>query len=239
MSEVMNETRMPTRTLPALSLKKHGRIVVAVAMAAIATVLIYHYADLNEVENWLQDQPAWIVIAAAMLLPVFGFSVAIVYLVTGARFGGPLGMCLIAVAIAFHLAASYWISQSWLRDRLESMLSKRGHHLPHVPEGEERSLTLLAALVPGLPYAARNYLLALAGVPFPVYMGICFPIYFLRSLVAIYLGAFSFTLSWQKLGILGGILAIKIGICIAVLFRVRRHLAMRSSGDTRKEPSEA
>src|SRR5262245_61899372 len=99
------------------------------------------------------------------LLPICGFSVAVVYVIAGAKFGSGLGLVLVTLATVFHLAGSYWIARSFLRARIEAMLSRRNHHLPKFPQADRAEVALLTALVPGLPYAARNYLLGIAAIP--------------------------------------------------------------------------
>src|SRR5688572_7853178 len=125
------------------------------------------------------------------LLPIFGFSIAIVYVIAGARFGSGLGLVLITFATAIHLIGSYWIARSFLRTRIEALLSKRKYHLPTLPEEEGASVALLAALVPGLPYAARNYLLGIAGIPLRTCLLVCLPVYVLRSCIVVLFGEFS------------------------------------------------
>src|SRR6266511_5808051 len=52
------------------------------------------------------------------LLPIFGFSIGVVYVIAGARFGSELGIVLITFATAVHLIGSYWIAKSFLRTRI-------------------------------------------------------------------------------------------------------------------------
>jgi uncharacterized membrane protein YdjX (TVP38/TMEM64 family) len=79
----------------------------------------------------------------------------------------------------------------------------------------------MTALVPGLPYFVRNYLLALSPVPLRIYFPICLAVYVFRSALVIMLGDFSRDLSWERVGILGGILLVKVAVCAALFQHVR------------------
>ena len=172
----------------------------------------------EEIARW----PVFLIILAMVVFPIFGFSIGVVYLVAGSRFGSGVGMLLVTGAIAIHLLAAWWISKSFLRARVERWLKRRNHKLPEVPEGEDVSLAVLAALVPGIPYAVRNYLLALSGINFKAYFWICLPIYALRASLGIFIGDFSKNLTPGVIIFLASFLAIKLAICGWLLMRIRR-----------------
>lgn len=163
-------------------------------------------------------------IVAMALLPLFGFSIAVVYMAAGAKFGLWMGGLVIAGISIVHLIASHWIARSFLRRPLERILARHRHHLPHFPPSEERSIALMVALVPGPPYFARNYLLALATIPLRVYFWICLPVYVARSYVTLSLGDLSRDPSREKLILLVGVLLIKLTICGFLVQRLRRRL---------------
>jgi uncharacterized membrane protein YdjX (TVP38/TMEM64 family) len=167
------------------------------------------------------------------VLPLIGFSIGITYLVLGAVFGGWLGLAVVAGITAIHLLGSHWIARSFLRGPLERYLKKRKKHLPELPEGEEWSVALMTALVPGLPYFVRNYLLALSGIPLRTYFWICWPVYVVRSILVIFLGDFSGDFSAQRVGVLGAVLLVKLGICAYLIHRLRKR------SHNRKRPGAA
>ena len=49
-------------------------------------------------------------------------------------------------------------------------------------------VTVFTMLIPGAPFLAQNYTLALIGVPFRLYIGICLPMHAARSSIAVILG---------------------------------------------------
>lgn len=160
------------------------------------------------------------------VLPVFGFSIALVYLVVGAVFGGWVGLAVVAGATAVHLLGSHWIARSFLREPVERFLKRRKYQLPELAEGEEWAVVLMTALVPGLPYFIRNYLLALSGIPLRSYFWICWPVYVFRSSVVLFLGDFSGDFSVRRFVLLGAILAVKVAVCAYLFHWLRaRHKA--------------
>jgi uncharacterized membrane protein YdjX (TVP38/TMEM64 family) len=190
----------------------------------------FDWQDLTHVPAGFNGAVVFLLMAT---LPVAGFSVTIVYLVAGAKFGPVLGGVAVAGATAVHLLATYWICRTVLRSPLQRMLGRRGHELPHIPEGENVSIAVMAALVPGLPYFARNYLLALTGVPLRVYFWVCLPLYTARSYVTILLGDLGAEPDRKTLAILGAVYVTKLSICAYLIWRIRRrfrsHKAARAT----------
>lgn len=176
-------------------------------------------------------------IALMAVLPLGGFSIVIVYLVVGARFGPLTGLPVVAGVTAFHLLASYWIARGVLRSPLERLLARRGHHLPLLLRNEHASVCLLVALVPGLPYFARNYLLALTDVRLPVYFWVCLPIHVARSYVAILLGDWTSNPGKSRLLILAAIYAVKLAVCAYIVWRLRRHRQLPPAHPGRAQPA--
>jgi uncharacterized membrane protein YdjX (TVP38/TMEM64 family) len=205
-------------------------IMLALAALGVALVSRFGWEGLQEQLELLH--PAVAILAMAVL-PLFGFSVALVYVVAGAKFGFWLGGAVILGITAFHLTASHWIARSFLRDPLQRMLGRHQRHLPQFPASEGRSIAAMTALVPGPPYFARNYLLALTAIPLNVYFWVCLPIYVLRSYVTLSLGDLGRDISGEKLFALVGIYVLKLAVCGYLLMRLRRKL--RGAALTRQE----
>ena len=157
------------------------------------------------------------------VLPIFGFPIALVYLVAGARFGPLGGGVVVAAVTVVHLLGSYLIARSFLRRPIERLLARRQHHLPQVPADEQALVCVIAALVPGIPYFLRNYVLAIAGVRLRFLLLVVLPIYVARSYVTILLGDLSADPSRAGLVILVGVDALKVAICAVVIWRLRGH----------------
>ena len=203
----------------------------ALLLAAAVIIVVYVQSDfeLERITQWIAGFNPVIVFLLMATLPVAGFSVAVIYLVAGIKFGPVLGGVAVAGATAVHLLVTHWICQSVLRGPLQRLLKRRNHSLPHVPEGEDVSVAAMAALVPGLPYFARNYLLALTDVPLRVYFWVCLPIYVARSYIVILLGDLGTDMNRHDLMILGAVYVVKLSICGYLLWRIRRRFKLASA----------
>ncbi len=198
------------------------------AIIVVAALLLWFFgrstlADLHERAG---DFNAAAVIAALLILPLVGVPVSVLHAVTGARFGLPMGMALVALSIAFQLVASYLIVLAapkffakrfaWLRGRL--------------PTSAHRSLTLFTMLLPGAPYFAQNYVLAGAGVPFGIYFGYSFFIHVVRSVVGVIFGEWSGDLTPMRAAVF---------VTYAIVVTLACGLAFRRLRDQWRNPPKA
>ena len=198
-------------------------IVAALILAAVGGgfYLNQQYGWLNHLHVHIASYHWLIVFLLVATLPIFGFSIVICYLVVGLKFGAGWGVVVMALAAAVHLLGSHWIARTFLRKRIEAFIAKKKYQLPHVPEGENVSISLMTAVIPGLPYCVRNYLLALAGVPLRIYFWVCLAVYVIRSVLAIFAADFSADLTGDKVLFLAGVFLVKVGICAYVIKRLR------------------
>lgn len=210
---------------------KRKAILSAITLAIVgvaAWLLARHFGiSMAAIHEEIASWPVFLIIIAMLVFPIFGFSIAIVYVVAGARFGSGIGLLWVTVAIATHLLVAWWITKSFLRERVIRWLEKRKHKLPEVPKGEDISLALLAALIPGIPYAARNYLLALSGIHFTAYFWVCLPIYALRASIGIFIGDLSKNFSKPAVIFLACFITAKLVICAWLVMRIRRKLKLQ------------
>ncbi len=203
-----------------------------VAIAAIiviaALALFTDWVDWHGLRQSLESMDRGPLLALVAVLPIFGFSIAAVYLVVGAVFGGWLGLAVVAGITSVHLLGSHWIGRRMLRGPVRRFLERRKRRLPEVPDGEEWAVALTTALVPGLPYFVRNYLLAVSDIPLRTYFWICAPVYVLRSSAVIFLGDLTGDLSARRLLILGLVLVAKLAVCAYLIHRLRVRYKARS-----------
>jgi len=205
--------------------RSRWRLIVAigVVMAAVAAVVFtWGEFDWHGLAASIAKVDPLLMFVLMAVLPLAGFSITVVYLVAGARFGPIGGGAIIAAVTAIHLLASNWIGRGLVRAPIERYLSRRRHHLPHVPSGEHAAAAALAVLVPGPPYFARNYLLALTDVPLRVYFLVCLPLYVAHSYVTIMVGDIGTDLDRNTLAILVAMYVVKIGTSAYLIWRIRR-----------------
>lgn len=209
--------KVPTRSWILL-----GAIVLAFAVA-VASILLFTDFDWTALMRVIAGLPRGLLIAAMAALPLIGFPILPVYLVAGARFGPYGGGVVVTVATAAHLLGTYLIARSILRRPLLRLLHRWHAHLPEIPPDEQVAVAFIAALVPGIPYVVRNYLLAILGLRLRVYFWIALPIYVARSYVSILMGNLGTDPDRTRLFILGGVEVVKAAICALVIWRLREH----------------
>jgi uncharacterized membrane protein YdjX (TVP38/TMEM64 family) len=197
----------------------------AVVLALAAAGLTLHYTDLSWtiVREWIDALNPLAVLPLMAVLPIVGFPISLVYLFAGARFGPIWGGVVVAGVTVVHLLGTHLIARSFLREPLQRWIERRHAHLPQIPEDEQAAVCVIAALVPGLPYVVRNYLLPLAGVRLRYFFWVCLPIYVARSYVTILLGDMSSDPSRNKIIILIVVDVLKVAICALVIWRLRVH----------------
>lgn len=160
---------------------------IGIVVVAFGLLWFFGRGQLAQLHDHAEDFNGAIVILALMTLPLVGVPVSVMHAMTGAKFGLPVGVALVAASIAFQVAISYVIVRAapqffkrrfaWLHDRL--------------PKAAHRSLTLFVMLLPGAPYFAQNYVLAGAGIPFRMYFGYAVCIHIARSLIGVIFGEWS------------------------------------------------
>ena len=195
-----------------------------VVLAAVAGLAALYFADIEwrAVPEALQrvNRPLALLIMA--ILPIVGFPISAVYLAAGAIFGPWVGGLVVTGVTLVHVLATHGLARTLLRQRIEHWRKKWSSRVPRVPEGEFGTLIAMVVIVPGLPYLARNCLLALSGAPLRYLLGVGVPLYVARSYVTIFLGDLGNDPSPRALMILAVVFAIKLGIS-ALLFRRLKH----------------
>jgi uncharacterized membrane protein YdjX (TVP38/TMEM64 family) len=196
-----------------------------IVVMALAVGLIVLYTDLSwaNVTDLIDRVNPIAALPLMALLPIVGFPISIVYLFAGARFGPVWGGLVVAGVTAVHLIGTHLVAKSFLRAPLQRWIERKHKHLPAIPEDEQAAVCVIAALVPGLPYFVRNYVLALGGVKLRYLLTVVLPIYVARSYVTILLGDMGSDPNRNKLFILLGVDVLKVAICAYVIWRLREH----------------
>jgi uncharacterized membrane protein YdjX (TVP38/TMEM64 family) len=207
-----------------------GGIVVTV----LALLVIFGRTWLAGLHDRAAELNGPALVAALTLLPLIGFPVSVLHALTGARFGWAVGMAIVAASIAVQMTASYAIVRlapdffarrfAWLRERL--------------PPGTHRSLTLFTILLPGAPYFAQNYTLAVAGVPFRLFFSYAFPLNVGRSFIGLIFGEWSGNLTPGRMTFIAVYAAGIMLACGLAFRRLRAQLkSRRPAAGGRKQPA--
>ena len=165
----------------------------------------------------------WPAFAALLVLPLLGFPLSVLAVAAGLRFGLVPALLLMAPALAFHLVFSFFAARHWLKRPVLHWLSRYDFKLPRAPEGESFSVVLLINFIPGPPYFVKNYLLAIAELPFRSYFFGGLIANLLNTSMGILAGDFFRAMTFQG----GAILAVYILIISFFCHRLVRKLRGR------------
>jgi uncharacterized membrane protein YdjX (TVP38/TMEM64 family) len=194
-------------------------------VSAAILFFLYSQVDVRALYRWSEGlSSAWIFLVLAAL-PLVGFPVSILYFLVGAKFGFGFGLLLTSLSIAVNLTVSHWIAARILRRPLQWLLQRGAYRLPQAPKEGHASIALLTAMLPG-PYGVKNYLLALSGIPFRQYFGVCLPVYIFRASSGILFGGLTSQMSWARACLMAGYAIVMTFVCRSLL----RRLKSKSSG---------
>ncbi len=185
---------------PASASTSRNRIILWTSVIAIAVILggVFHAIHLSTIHTWSAAINGWLLFLFILVLPLVGVPMSICGIMIGAKFGAMNGMAVTAVAVAFHLSASWVIARTWLRKPMEIVLKKTRYKLPSLETGEYAGVCLLTALIPGPSYTLKNYFMALSKLPLGVIIGIGLPANLFAMSPGILFGSLAGTMSWPK-----------------------------------------
>jgi uncharacterized membrane protein YdjX (TVP38/TMEM64 family) len=201
---------------------KHRVMAIVTVLALVALVGVVWKIGLKSLHDHAAQWNGWIVFFMLLILPVFGAPVSVLFVLAGARFGTVGGLAITAGCIAFHLAATWWIAHSWLHRAFDALLKYLSIPKPDFPKGDQALMCLLVALVPGPPYTAKNYFLALSGASFGTFFIACLPAHFFTIALGVLFGDFTGEMSATKIVFLSVYLVLLFGITAYGVKRLRK-----------------
>lgn len=192
-------------------------LVVLLALGSVALIGIVAILRLDDLqpralEMWAQFKtlPPALYFAVMALVCVFPIPISPFYIAAGPLFGLTTSMIWVAPAVVLNQLVAYQLTAGLLRPFLQTLLADRGHQIPSPKNArEERLLTTLIRVTPGIPYSLQNWILGLAGVKRSRYLVISWPIQMFYAGVWILLGQSAFDGNV-------GIALFSIGLIIAV-----------------------
>ncbi len=105
-------------------------------------------------------------IALMVLLPLVGFPISIFLIMAGIKFGILYAILLWVLVLPSHTLICFYLARALRQPLVRLLTEKLGYEVPEVPEKHEALFSFVFLAVPGIPYAVKNYLLPLAGIPF-------------------------------------------------------------------------
>lgn len=203
-------------------LSRRNALLGVLLLVMSGAVLYFTEFDWRVVPGILQEvsQPMALLLMAT--LPIVGFPISAVYLGAGLIFGPYLGCAVILGVTTLHLLVTHGLATTVLRSTVERWRNKWSARLPRVPPEENVTLVAMIVIMPGLPYIARNCLIAFSTAPLRVVLGVGLPLYVLRSLTSLFIGDFTGDPSRQALLVLVGIYLLKLAITVLLFWRLKK-----------------
>lgn len=116
-----------------------------------------------------QVHPA-LLIGCFLMLPMMFFPITVLLVLIGLRFDALAGILIMFMGMPVHLLFSFFVVRSIFRSQLERFARKKKYAIFNIPANRQLGFAFVFMAVPGLPYAVKNYLLPISGIPFREYL---------------------------------------------------------------------
>jgi uncharacterized membrane protein YdjX (TVP38/TMEM64 family) len=177
-----------------------GKIASFALVIGTISALVYSRVDIEQLHARADEFNPIVAFALLLILPLVGFPVSLLHIAAGIRFGAAGGLALVSLSILIHVVVSHAIVRLW-RDRFERARWVKKIR-ERIPEGAHASVCVFTVLLPGMPYAAVNYILPIVGVPLRTFILCAWPLHTLRSTVTVIFGDQSAHLTATRLAVL-------------------------------------
>jgi len=161
----------------------------AIVILTTVIYILYNYEPTVVLKEYLSSRghPA-IFLFLMLVLPIVGVPITIFLVLVGIKFGIVYGLLASAVTMFCHMAVTYYLVHFSLRKWITVLLKPYNVSVPKLSGKKHRLHAFIFMLIPGVPYAVKNNLLALAKMPFVPYMIINWTAQFGLSIPFIILG---------------------------------------------------
>jgi uncharacterized membrane protein YdjX (TVP38/TMEM64 family) len=204
-------------------------LLAALALACVAAVFVFTELDWRDIPGLLEKVSRPLALLIMATLPLVGFPISAVYLAAGALFGPWLGLLVVTGVTFVHLVVTQLLATTLMRETIERWRKKWSRKIPDVPPTEHATLVAMIVLVPGVPYFARNCLLGLSKVRWPLLLLVGLPLYVIRSCATIFLGDLGNDPSAPALAVLGAIYVAKLTATFFLFQRLRHSLLRKKA----------
>ena len=154
------------------------RLAAGIGIAGIVLILAAIAWDVTELWSWdafiewksqVDYLPFFVGLA---LLPLVGFPTTPLFMLAGATFSPAAALAGTAVSIALNLCLSHWLANRWLRAFVERQMTRWNLRWPSHSGSQALRFLIIVRLTPGVPTFLKNYVTALADIPFRVYLAV-------------------------------------------------------------------
>lgn len=169
---------------PPLRFFRSWKFLVGLALVLALLALAWRGLDIHALHVQAARLNAGAAFGLLTVLPMLGFPVGLLHFAAGIRFGVGLGLALVALSILIQLVAMHALVRwrgKFFRERFKAL---RGR----IPPGAHEAVTIFTLLLPGAPYFAQNYTLAILGVPLRTLLRWAFPLHLVRATMTVVIG---------------------------------------------------
>jgi uncharacterized membrane protein YdjX (TVP38/TMEM64 family) len=213
-----------------------GKIALFALVIGTISALIYSRHDIESVHRQAADFNAAVAFSLLVVLPLTGFPASLLHIAAGIRFGAPLGLALVSLSILIQVVVSHSIVRIWRRRFERAGWVKKIRE--RIPDGAHASVCVFTVLLPGVPYAAVNYILPVVGVPLRTFILCAWPLHSLRSTVTVIFGDQSAHLTATRLVVLIVYALLILGVSWWTYRRLQSQFSGPSqAADGRKQPA--
>lgn len=164
-------------------------LIVLTVAGSFVLYTVFSYNPAHHLYTYLQnDANASVFVVLMALLPLAGLPISVFLVLIGMMFGIPAGIGITAIVMFFHVLATYYLVHSFVRPLLLGFLNRFELKIPRLPRERRKRIGFAFMILPGIPYSLKNYLLALAEMPFRPYVIISWSVQFIMSIPFIVLG---------------------------------------------------
>jgi len=141
-----------------------------IILATIFSILKEPTLIRNLHEHLQNHVDPYLFLILMLFLPIIGAPLSAFLVLVGMKFGISRGLFITALLMLIHMAITYFLVHSFLQNWILKVLEKLNSPVSFESRVTSRSHLFFFMLVPGLPYAIKNFLLAFTGLPLGPYL---------------------------------------------------------------------
>jgi uncharacterized membrane protein YdjX (TVP38/TMEM64 family) len=136
-------------------------------MGAAGLYLLFRFDLYHQVTAIVNERtPAGLFILLMLVLPMVGVPMSLFLFLLGIKFGIGYGLLILEIIMPLQIFVAYWMARFFRLPMEEYLVVKKGYQIPRIPSDRTFVFSVFFLFFPGVPYAAKIYLLPLAAVPF-------------------------------------------------------------------------
>lgn len=155
-----------------------------------------------------KNTPVHLFLLLMLVLPLLGVPLSVFIFVLGIKFGIGYGILILEIIMPLHILTSYVIARTVRQPIKNFLVNRKNYHIPEIPENKLAIFSFLFLAVPVFPYAVKNYILPLAGVPFRYCMWLNWVLQGTLSIPFVILGKSTADMNLLLFGVTLGVLAV-------------------------------